>query len=1292
MKHFTRHPSKVTAATDILSFKCPSCKNKTLYSAEQDVHRAADVDENELFICDECGGEFRAHPQYNGSIKFTESIESATNADGEKIDRRLSPTSKRYKGYRISLDTRYECYNIYDAHGELEDHGFRSVEDAMAHIDELVSSEPSTDAQEIPEFNDWLYDKYGYGDTDLTDDDWEHYHAEYLKETGLDKYMKYMNGNVYSSKQPGIRRKSTHRPVTAAKKRIARVGEWDNGHVIRTDWRSMSPEDAEEEARKQSLKDPESTYYVAYDDVMNPCSPYSWKNGKKVESSTCASNRTRRERAVKSSSAADPANYEDDIQEISQEFTSENTSINSSKLPAIFKMVTFQPGTINIDYGGGRFDNVADYLTQFDVINLVYDPYNRTPEHNKDVIRTVRKAGGADTATCSNVLNVIKEPEVRQNVLQNIKKLVKPNGTVYITVYEGSGKGNEGPTKSGYQLNKKTEGYLDEIKQVFPDAVRKGKLIVAHPSGSAVTSASRGNRKPKYWDTQFRVKVIDAYNKGELTYDNLVEWETAYNGGIRPTNLGTREILDYYRSHPEAITSAEDLSYDALTSEDYTFDLWTLVEDDRGNWVRDDKIDTYDDYATARHEASALAQDTPCQLVEVGPDGVYVAWTSRLPDRGLPSRYWEPEEYDEDEDVESATAINAGRLVDPPQHVIDSLIQILNDHGFVLDPRFKINPGKTWMGDIHLQVIDPDSNLPQDDFEALKDFIDRNMFTEIRALGADNDCPITWSFGVDDDGHVTGGLDINKKYVDDGQDDDIEECSVVEGADYGGAYDIESDQFFTKEDIVEFGNAVADRVSEELEDTNSTFVLSDVYMDTPTLLHVEVTDNNMNYSADVVIDMRRIRKPQDLHKYETDAVTQIEDDYCTQNNIPLDAATHINASENLDSLQTRIFQFLDDCQGYSDYNQKIEDVSDEFGMSPDEAEGYVWDWTLNHNAEWHDTADQEDVEGASVSSASGRKHSIKTLHDALLNRASQVMRMQGFPLNEIADYLVVDIQPAEDGWLNCEVRAELSYEGMSDMIEALNPIVQKYDKDAYFDNVTGGIISAYLPSGKFNAIQSATDTNSSKVFELVRYTPDSGENGPAGDEFDVVDWGEFESEEAAKAHWSAEIQDGTLFVREGNPSDYIEESTVLGAQGVDDYPEPPESNEPEERDSKEEIIIELDDDIVVEDDGDSVEFLRDPAFLEDEDEWTPEDEPMFQIDDGDSVYEHVMDLIIDSIPGEDGKYHIKGRLKLVYDVTLSYYYEGTSEEDQTTELNEDGSSSVYDKYQSEVMELDVTEI
>lgn len=182
--------------------------------------------------------------------------------------------------------------------------------------------------------------------------------------------------------------------------------------------------------------------------------------------------------------------YLDDIQEINQEFTSENTSINSTKLPAIFKMVSFEPGTINLDMGGGKFDNVADYLSEYDVINLVYDPYNRTKEHNREVVTTIRNAGGADTATCSNVLNVIKEPEARRNVLINMSKLVKPGGDIYITVYEGSGKGNEGPTKSGYQLNRRTADYLEEIQKVFPDARRKGKLIVATNTSSVNSSTN----------------------------------------------------------------------------------------------------------------------------------------------------------------------------------------------------------------------------------------------------------------------------------------------------------------------------------------------------------------------------------------------------------------------------------------------------------------------------------------------------------------------------------------------------------------------------------------------------------------------------------------------------------------------------------------------------------------------------------------------------------------------------------------------------------------------------------
>ena len=60
-----------------------------------------------------------------------------------------------------------------------------------------------------------------------------------------------------------------------------------------------------------------------------------------------------------------------------------------------------------------------------------------------------------------------------------------------------------------------------------------------------------------------------------------------------------------------------------------------------------------------------------------------------------------------------------------------------------------------------------------------------------------------------------------------------------------------------------------------------------------------------------------------------------------------------------------IFDFLDHSDSF-DPVEMVELVSDEFEMSPDEAEGYVCDWIQDpyrgYDPEWHDTADQEGEE------------------------------------------------------------------------------------------------------------------------------------------------------------------------------------------------------------------------------------------------------------------------------------------------------------------------------------------
>lgn len=189
----------------------------------------------------------------------------------------------------------------------------------------------------------------------------------------------------------------------------------------------------------------------------------------------------------------------ENIKNINQEFTSENTSINNGNnledLPAVFKMPGVKIGKINLDYGGGKFDNVAEYYQThgYQFVNLVIDPFNRSKDHNYEVIQTLRDIGGAYTATCSNVLNVVKEKKNRMDILQNMKKLVRPGGTIYITVYEADGSGDEGETTSGYQLRRKTKEYMDEIYEVFPNAKRKGKLItIVNQGGSAKASARIG--------------------------------------------------------------------------------------------------------------------------------------------------------------------------------------------------------------------------------------------------------------------------------------------------------------------------------------------------------------------------------------------------------------------------------------------------------------------------------------------------------------------------------------------------------------------------------------------------------------------------------------------------------------------------------------------------------------------------------------------------------------------------------------------------------------------------------
>lgn len=89
------------------------------------------------------------------------------------------------------------------------------------------------------------------------------------------------------------------------------------------------------------------------------------------------------------------------------------------------------------------------------------------------------------------------------------------------------------------------------------------------------------------------------------------------------------------------------------------------------------------------------------------------------------------------------------------------------------------------------------------------------------------------------------------------------------------------------------------------------------------------------------------------------------------------------------------------------------------------------------------------------------KESLDTLRTQLHKAVVGYAIAEGFQTNEVDEYFFADVNRVEDH-IECEVHAELDYDGLSALCDQLNPIVQKYDPAAYFEPVQPGIIISYI--------------------------------------------------------------------------------------------------------------------------------------------------------------------------------------------------------------------------------------
>lgn len=160
-----------------------------------------------------------------------------------------------------------------------------------------------------------------------------------------------------------------------------------------------------------------------------------------------------------------------------QAITSAGTSVK--QVPAILNKITqvmrmpaaFFAGIRDVlDMGGGKYDLLTAELGKMGIRNWVYDPFNRSPEHNRFVLDKLM-VRGADMVLCSNVLNVIREKEARADLHQIIRqcayKAAFDSAMVFFTVYEGDKSSKGKKTPKGWQANKPAKAYLRELRQYY---------------------------------------------------------------------------------------------------------------------------------------------------------------------------------------------------------------------------------------------------------------------------------------------------------------------------------------------------------------------------------------------------------------------------------------------------------------------------------------------------------------------------------------------------------------------------------------------------------------------------------------------------------------------------------------------------------------------------------------------------------------------------------------------------------------------------------------------------------
>lgn len=95
-------------------------------------------------------------------------------------------------------------------------------------------------------------------------------------------------------------------------------------------------------------------------------------------------------------------------------------------------------------------------------------------------------------------------------------------------------------------------------------------------------------------------------------------------------------------------------------------------------------------------------------------------------------------------------------LVDPTEEDIESFEDLLNEFGFEVEGK-----GKTLFGNTHYQIIYPERTVDVSEIRSIA----TPLVDKIDAWEKDHEIPVTWNFGINKNGYLTAGMDLQKKWI-----------------------------------------------------------------------------------------------------------------------------------------------------------------------------------------------------------------------------------------------------------------------------------------------------------------------------------------------------------------------------------------------------------------------------------------------------------------------------------------------------------------------------------------------